>query len=97
MPIKLSCFEAATFTLISSQSAHMRIYKTLNELQIVPTFRRRLHKLRLEQFIEPQHTRIAAQIIAHETIGSFYAFRLEGSLEKNVQHIDCRIPILVAA
>ena len=68
VPVVLPRAEAAVVAFVHGEALRVLVHERLDELEIAPALDRRLEQLRLEQLVEPEQRRRAAQLVAHQPV-----------------------------
>src|SRR5712691_5493335 len=97
MPVELPRLEPAVFAAVARQPPRVAVYEIAHQLQVVAPLDGRDHQLSFEQLVQPEQRLVAPQLVLHQLVGRFGAFRVERRLEGDVEQIERRKAREVAA
>src|SRR6266536_235832 len=97
MPVELPRLEPAVLAAVARQPPRVAVYEVAHQLQIVAPLDGRDHQLSFEQLVQPEQRLVAPQLVLHQLVGRFGAFRVERRLEGDVEQIERRKAREVAA
>src|SRR5581483_3662494 len=97
MPVELARLEAAGLAAVAREAARVAVDEVAHQLQVAAPVRvLGGDDLRLEQAVQAEQRRVAAQLVAHEGIGGLDALRVQGLLEHGIEEVERRIALEVA-
>src|SRR5207302_481388 len=88
MPVELPRLEPAVLAAVARQPPRMAVYEIAHELEIVAPLDGRDHQLSFEQLVQPEQRLVTPQLVLHQLVGRFGAFRVERRLEGDVEQIE---------
>src|SRR5262245_21529780 len=96
LPVELARAKAAVVAAVPGEPARLALHEVAHEFEVVPPLGRRGEDLRLEQLVEPEQRRRAAQLVAHQPIGGVRSVSIERRLKDNVEQVERRVGSEVA-